>query len=49
MGTQNNIGKRKESLLAFQDKQKLNFLQENLPDIYAECEKVKKQLHGEND
>lgn len=37
------------SLLAFQDKQKLNFLQENLPDIYAECEKVKKQLHGEND
>ena len=37
------------SLLAFRDKQKLNFLQENLPDIYAECEKVKKQLHGEND
>lgn len=34
---------------AFQDIQKLDFLQQNLPEVYESCEKMKKQLLGEDD
>lgn len=37
------------SLVAFRDIQKLDFLQQNLPEVYESCEKMKKQLLGEDD
>lgn len=37
------------SLVAFRDIQKLDFLQQNLPKVYESCEKMKKQLLGEDD
>lgn len=37
------------SLVAFRDIQKLDFLQQNLPEVYELCEKMKKQLLGEDD
>ena len=34
---------------AFRDIQKLDFLQQNLPEVYESGEKMKKQLLGEDD
>lgn len=35
------------SLKAFKDTDKINFLKENLPEIFQSCDDFVKQLHGE--
>lgn len=37
------------SLVAFRDIPKLDFLKKNLPEVYESCEKIKRQLQGEDD
>lgn len=46
---ENEIFANYYSLVAFRDIQKLDFLQQNLPEVYESCEKMKKQLLGEDD
>ena len=37
------------SLVAFKDNQKLDFLKDNLPEIFDCCDSIKRKLHGEEE